>query len=189
MPLFYHKYVNYVLAHSVNYVITLYKLAPPVASNLSIPTIIVKGQHTLAQHNVLASLVKGRWIDGKAQTVTLLRFICDTSAFFIRQTFCRQDGGIATPLRSAPTLPKAALSLAFRNANICMHLYAFISALSHPLFVWRGACPSRCTTPRPALTLPKPALSLSFRVVSVTAPLPTKIKSAPVFTGANSSSH
>lgn len=24
MPLFYHKYVNYVLAHSVNYVITLY---------------------------------------------------------------------------------------------------------------------------------------------------------------------
>ncbi len=25
MPLFYHKYVNYVLAHSVNYVITLYK--------------------------------------------------------------------------------------------------------------------------------------------------------------------
>ena len=31
MPLFYHKYVNYVLAHSVNYVITLYRLAPPVA--------------------------------------------------------------------------------------------------------------------------------------------------------------
>ena len=26
MPLFYHKYVNYVLAHSVNYVITLYRL-------------------------------------------------------------------------------------------------------------------------------------------------------------------
>ena len=25
MPLFYHNYVNYVLAHSVNYVITLYK--------------------------------------------------------------------------------------------------------------------------------------------------------------------
>ena len=31
MPLFYHKYVNYVLAHSVNYVITLYRLGPPVA--------------------------------------------------------------------------------------------------------------------------------------------------------------
>ena len=35
------------------------------------------------------------------QTVALLRFACDTSAFFIRQTFCRQDGRIATP-----TLPK-----------------------------------------------------------------------------------
>ena len=29
MPLFYHKYVNYVLAHSVNYVITLYSLPLP----------------------------------------------------------------------------------------------------------------------------------------------------------------
>ena len=28
MPLFYHKYVNYVLAHSVNYVITLYRYTP-----------------------------------------------------------------------------------------------------------------------------------------------------------------
>ena len=54
----------------------------------------------------LASLVKGRWIDGKPQTVALLRFACDTSAFFIHQTFRRQDGGIATPL-----LPKTALSL------------------------------------------------------------------------------
>ncbi len=35
----------------------------------------------------LASLVKGRWIDGKAQTVALLRFNCDTPAFFIYQTF------------------------------------------------------------------------------------------------------
>jgi hypothetical protein len=29
MPLFYHKYVNYVLAHSVNYVITLYSSPLP----------------------------------------------------------------------------------------------------------------------------------------------------------------
>ena len=43
----------------------------------------------------LASLVKGRWIDGKAQAVILLRFACDTSTFLICQTFCRQDGGIA----------------------------------------------------------------------------------------------
>ena len=35
----------------------------------------------------LASLVKGRWIDGKAQTVALLRPACDMSALFILQTF------------------------------------------------------------------------------------------------------
>ena len=45
----------------------------------------------------LASLVKGKWIDGKPQTVALLRFACDTSTFLIYQTFCRPDGGIATP--------------------------------------------------------------------------------------------
>ncbi len=37
--------------------------------------------------------------------------------------------------------------LTFRNANIYMHLYAFTFALSHSLFVGRGACPSRCTKP------------------------------------------
>ena len=44
MPLFYHKYVNYVLAHSVNYVITLYTviaqksafLAAEMSVNMSI---------------------------------------------------------------------------------------------------------------------------------------------------------
>ena len=50
----------------------------------------------------LASLVKGRWIDGKAQTVALLRFNCDIHALFITKPFCRQDGGIATSPRFAP---------------------------------------------------------------------------------------
>ena len=45
----------------------------------------------------LASLVKGRWLDGTTQTVALLRPTCDMSALFILQTFCRQDGGIAIP--------------------------------------------------------------------------------------------
>ena len=45
----------------------------------------------------LASLVKGRWIDGKAQTVALLCLNCDTPALFITKPFCRQDGGIAAP--------------------------------------------------------------------------------------------
>ena len=47
--------------------------------------------------NTLASLVKGRWIDGKAQTVALLHLNCDTPALFITKPFCRQDGGIAAP--------------------------------------------------------------------------------------------
>ena len=37
--------------------------------------------------------------------------------------------------------------LTFLNANIYMHLYAFTFALSHALFVGRGARPSRCTKP------------------------------------------
>ena len=37
--------------------------------------------------DTLASLVKGRWLDGTTQTVALLRFNCDTPAFFIHQTF------------------------------------------------------------------------------------------------------
>ena len=59
----------------------------------------------------LASLVKGRWIDGKPQTVALLRFACDTSAFLIYQTFCRQDGGIAQHPFSPHNLPKPHYSL------------------------------------------------------------------------------
>ena len=35
----------------------------------------------------LASLVKGRWLDGTTQTVALLRPACDMSALFILQTF------------------------------------------------------------------------------------------------------
>ena len=46
-----------------------------------------KNDNPLASHHILASLVKGRWIDGKPQTVVLLRFNCDTPAFFIHQTF------------------------------------------------------------------------------------------------------
>ena len=38
--------------------------------------------YPLPRTTTLASLVKGRWIDGKAQTVALLRFTCDTPAFF-----------------------------------------------------------------------------------------------------------
>ena len=56
-----------------------------------------KSPHQPLPHTItLASLVKGRWIDGKAQTVALLRLNCGTPALFITKPFCRQDGGIAS---------------------------------------------------------------------------------------------
>ena len=70
----------------------------------------------------LASLVKGRWIDGKEQALILLLSICDTSAFFIHQTFLPSRRRDCSP--SAPSIRFSALSLS--------------------LFVGRGACPSRC---------------------------------------------
>ena len=138
----------------------------------------------------LPPLPKGGGLTARHKPLYCCFLLVPRTPFLFAKPFCRQDGGIATPLRSAPTLPKTALSLAFRNANICMHLYAFTSALSHPLFVGRGACPSRCTNHFHSHNLPKTrTIPLAFLVVSTTAPLPTKIKSAPVFTGANSSSH
>ena len=42
---------------------------------------------SLASHHVLASLVKGRWIDGKAQALILLLSVCDTPTFFYLSNF------------------------------------------------------------------------------------------------------
>ena len=70
-----------------------------------LPT-IPKLHYPLPRTTTLASLVKGRWIDGKPQTVALLRFACDTSAFLIYQTFRRQDGGVASSPSLACTNPK-----------------------------------------------------------------------------------
>jgi hypothetical protein len=57
--------------------------------------------------NTLASLVKGRWIDSKAQTVALLLSACDMPTLFIMQTFLpsrRRD--CSAIFHSEPTLPK-----------------------------------------------------------------------------------
>ena len=71
----------------------------------------------------LASLVKGRWIGGKAQTLTLLHLLAICSPFLYCKLFCRQDGGIATPpfLASHQPLQNRTIPPAFRNANIYMH--------------------------------------------------------------------
>ena len=57
--------------------------------------IIVIVNYPFEKHYILASLVKGRWIDGKAQALILLLSACDMPTIFMLQTFCRQDGGIA----------------------------------------------------------------------------------------------
>ena len=46
-----------------------------------------KYNHPLLRTIALASLVKGRWIDGKAHTVALLLSACDMPTTFILQTF------------------------------------------------------------------------------------------------------
>ena len=98
-------------------------LAPPVAPNTALPTTFLKAPPSLAPlqpfqkphyplpRTKLASLVKGRWIDGKPQTVTLLRLLAICLPFLYCILFRRQDGGIATPLApsmrfSAPSLEK-----------------------------------------------------------------------------------
>ncbi len=67
--------------------------------------IIVIANYPFEKHYILASLVKGRWIDGKAQVLILLLSACDMPIIFMLQTFCRQDGGIASPPPFAPHQP------------------------------------------------------------------------------------
>jgi len=64
--------------------------------------IIVIANYPTKTANTLASLVKGRWIDGKAQALILLLSVCDTSAFLFAKLFCRQDGGIALHPPTSP---------------------------------------------------------------------------------------
>ena len=102
----------------------------------------------------LASLVKGRWIDGKAQALILLLSVCDTSAFFIHQIFLpsrRRDclpfhrtSLSPRPLQKndnpslAPTLPKphyptprtAALGSLAKGSWIATRLLLIINCLA-----------------------------------------------------------
>ena len=122
---------------------------------------------SLAQHHVLASLVKGRWLDGKAQALILLLSVYDTSAFLFTKLFCRQDVGIVTP----PTFPKphyptripycnrlyalicfriGTIPLAFCRVSVCVCLVGFASLQSPWAHTLRHPClarPSRCTNP------------------------------------------
>ena len=83
--------------------------APPLQTHhtqkSAILTTFPKPHHSLLCTITLASLVKGRWIDGKAQALILLLSACDMPTIFMLQTFCRQDGGIASPPPFAPHQP------------------------------------------------------------------------------------
>ena len=104
---------------------------------------------SLASHYVLASLVKGRWLDGKAQALTLLHLLAICPLFYIAYFSAVKTKGLSRHHLSPRTNPfqNRTTPLTFLNANIYMHLYAFTFALSHALFVGRGARPSRCTKP------------------------------------------
>ena len=96
-----------------------------------------------------ASLVKGRWIGGKEQTLTLLHLLAICPLFYIAYFSAVKTKGLSRHHLSPRTNPfqNRTTPLTFLNANIYMHLYAFTFALSHALFVGRGARPSRCTKP------------------------------------------
>jgi len=100
--------------------------APPLQTHhtqkSAIPTTFPKPHHSLLCTITLASLVKGWWIDGKAQALILLLSACDMPTIFMLQTFCRQDGGIAQqPL--SPHNP-------FQNRTIPLPCTTFLAPLS-----------------------------------------------------------
>ena len=69
-----------------------------VASTLSISTTFSKAHPSprpAPPH--LPPLSKGGGLTARHKLSLCCIFTCDTSAFFIHQTFCRQDGGIAIP--------------------------------------------------------------------------------------------
>ena len=79
--------------------------------------------HYPSPRTKLASLVKGRWLDGTTQTVALLRPTCDMSALFILQTF------LPSRRRDCHTNPsKTALS----HPLFVMPTFICIDMLSHP---------------------------------------------------------
>ena len=96
-----------------------------------------KNALSLEKHYILASPRKRG--GGTADIIFWLAVqYSDSPAFTILKLFRAVTVGIEIDRTSIP--------LAFRNANIHICLFAFASALSHSLFVGRGACPSRNIT-------------------------------------------
>ena len=86
--------------------------SPPINFNPLHPAPALPKPHCPLPRTKLASLVKGRWLDGKAQALTLLHLLAIRPPFLYCKLFCRQDGGIVTPPypRPAPKIAPHSLS-------------------------------------------------------------------------------
>ena len=137
-------------------------LAPPVAPNLSILTAILK-EHPpprltptplpfnersacFASALNLPPLSKGGGLTARHKLLFCCSLLAICPPFLYCKLFCRQDGGIATPLpHPAHPIQNRTIPPTFRMASVCVCLYGFAFALSLSLFVGEWACPSRCT--------------------------------------------
>ena len=65
-----------------------------------------KPHYPLPRTTTLASLVKGRWLDGKPQTVALLRFACIQPPFLFTKLFAvKTEGLVYHPSLSTTSMP------------------------------------------------------------------------------------
>ena len=122
-------------------------LAPPVAPNTSIPTTIAKGQQPLAQHHVLASLVKGEVLSPEKIRATtgvivtpptfpkphypLLRTMSLPLLSKVRCCHPKKFGRLPEGLLyTHQPFQNRTIPPTFRRVRVCVCLYGFVSALS-----------------------------------------------------------
>ena len=126
--------------------------------------------------NTLASLVKGRWIDGKAQALILLLSACDMPTIFMLQTFLpsrRRDCFTPTSLSIPTTFSKAhqplrpVLNLPPLSKVRCCRPKKFGR-------LPEGLLPIRTNPPKPSLSLENRHHPRFLKSIQ------TKLKTAPV---------
>ena len=134
----------------------------------------------------LPPLSKGGGLTARHKPLYCCFLLVPRPPFLFTKPFCRQDGGIASP----PSLRTTFLPPLVKGEVLSPKKFGRLpEGLPHLPYPFRFSDtsvnnPSFRTQPSQNRTIP-----FAFRVASSTAPLPAKIKSAPVFTGANSSSH
>ena len=119
------------------------------------------------------SLVKGRWLDGKAQALTLLHLLAIRPPFLYCKLFCRQDEGIVTPPSLRPStknstplnergncsgLSNCACSVGFASCEtLCKHYHASLRLRS-----FGSARPCADSVRPPSCILARRACSVGF---------------------------